>query len=65
MDMVTADAGMASREVRASREAIDLVSDLWVIECRHQLGILSRAAYLKAVAARRRAAQRSEENNDE
>ncbi len=65
MDTVTINAGMASREVRASREAIDLVSDLWVIECRHQLGILSRAAYLKAVAARRRAAQTSKESHDE
>lgn len=65
MDTVTINAGKGWREARYSREAIDLVSDLWVIECRHQLGILSRAAYLKAVADRRRTAKTSTENNDE
>ncbi|MBS1160660.1 MAG: hypothetical protein H6R15_3079 [Proteobacteria bacterium] len=57
--------GKGPSEVHTGRATIDLVCDLWAIECRHQLGILSRAAYLQAVAARRRAAQPREENKDE
>lgn len=38
------------------REVIDLVGNLWDIECRHQLGKLSRAEYRQAVAAVRAAA---------
>lgn len=49
MSTVTATAGRGS----PLREAIDLVSNLWDIECRHQLGKLSRAEYRQAVAALR------------
>lgn len=49
MNTATVTAGRAS----PLREAIDLVSNLWDIECRHQLGKLSRAEYRQAVAALR------------
>jgi hypothetical protein len=49
MNTATATSGRAS----PLREAIDLVSNLWDIECRHQLGKISRAEYRQAVAALR------------
>lgn len=57
--------------VGSRREAIDLVSNLWDIECRHQLGKLSRAEYRQAVAALRGDSGRrcptltTRKNNDE
>lgn len=41
-------------------EVISLISHLWNIECRRQLGEISRAEYLRAV----RTARRSFENGD-
>lgn len=67
MNTATATAGRGS----PLREAIDLVSNLWDIECRHQLGKLSRAEYRQAVAALRGDSGRgcptptTRKNNDE
>ena len=49
-------AGRSRLPAGSLREVIDLVGNLWEIECRHQLGKLSRAEYRQAVAAVRAAA---------
>lgn len=71
MSRALAIAGQGLLYVGSRREAIDLVSNLWDIECRHELGKLSRAEYRQALAALRGDSGRrcptltTRKNNDE
>lgn len=62
--------GVLSLPTGSPRQAADLVSTLWDIECRHQLGDLTRVEYRQAVLAlygkfgREYSTERSKGNSD-
>ena len=49
MTRKTATLGNGLPQAGSPRTAIALISELWDIECRHQLGEISRSEYRRAV----------------
>lgn len=65
MNRTMETAGNGLPHAGSPREVIELVTNLWDIECRHQLGEISRGDYLQAIAAVRLGKMLGEGNGDE
>lgn len=65
MSRTMGTAGKGLPHAGSPREIVELVTNLWDIECRHQLGEISRGDYLQAIAAARLGKRLGEDNGDE